>query len=106
MYNEDFEDWTIDYFENATRLVVSKLRTILRQHGVWVTMNKNTKMSKALYNTIHEEERASWTDIETITMRDVGKPINSDHLRYRIKRYDEGKPLDDQVFKLPTATVQ
>jgi len=39
-------------------------------------------------------------------MYNIGKPINSNHLRYRIKRYNEGKPLDDQVFKLPIVTVQ
>ena len=80
MYTEDFQDWTTDYFENATRSTVSKLRTTLRQGGVWVTMHKSTKMSKALYNTIHEEERAGWTDIETITIHNAGKPINSNHL--------------------------
>jgi len=39
-------------------------------------------------------------------MHDAGKPINSDYLRYRIKRYDEGKPLDKQVFDLPIVPIQ
>lgn len=98
---DDFKNWTEELFETASRTVVSKLRAVLRYRGVWVSMHKNVRMAKALYNTIHEEERTPWTDAEAIAMSDSGKPIRSDHLNHRIKRYNEGKPLDQRVLPLP-----
>ena len=63
-FQEDFKGFTEDVFKLANGSCLRTLRDHLRQHGVWVQKAPRVAMSKALYNTLREEEPTPWMEAE------------------------------------------
>src|SRR4051812_34284725 len=62
-FREDFEGFTLDLFKVATRPAVRGLRDYLVRHGVWVKPSAGAlSYAHVLYECLHEETRADWTE--------------------------------------------
>ena len=65
IFQEDFQEWTIDDFRRSQTIAKTRLRLHLLQRGVYVARHSNRyPLAKALFDVIQEEEPHQWTDDE------------------------------------------
>ena len=65
-YQEDFADLIEAIFKAYNPTTICKLRTHLRNQGVWVKRNKRVTVIQSLYNTIHKKDQTEWTKEEIL----------------------------------------
>ena len=65
-YQEDFTDFTEAIFKACNPVTICKLRTLLRNQGIWVKRNKRVTITQSLYNTIHKKDQTEWTKEEIL----------------------------------------
>ena len=70
-FKEDFTGFTEEILKACHQPTIYKLRTFLRDHGVWVLEHKNTSVAKSLSNTIKEEDYIRHTRIELLDHRSL-----------------------------------
>src|SRR5579871_4206531 len=73
MFQEQFGKFTEEAFEKASRHYVGKLKSYLRNHGVYVETSRTIRMSKGLYDVAQEEEQAIWPQDQLRSQIETGK---------------------------------
>ena len=56
-YQEDFADFTETIFKACNPVTIRKLRTLLRDQGVWVEKDKQVTIIRSLYNILRKKDQ-------------------------------------------------
>lgn len=91
-FKHDFQDFSKEDFNRVPINFCYKIRSYLRQHGVWV--NKQSKVgnvSDSLYFIAQVEEQIAWTELELKICKNT-EPFDSDMIN-QLFRTDFGRNL-------------
>ena len=66
-FKEDFQHFTDEHFAKCSPAYTGKLRKHLRSHGVWVQNSVRINIVKSLFNTVQEQDPATWADNEPVS---------------------------------------
>jgi hypothetical protein len=83
-FKEDFVGFTEDTLKPCGVQCLRRLRTSLRDRGIWVLSNKNITIAKSLSNTIEEEEQTQWTQEELLLQKTLNPKVS--YLLYHEKK--------------------
>jgi hypothetical protein len=76
-FKEDFMGFTEESLKASTLLSFTRrLRTLLRNRGIWVLKDKNITIAKSLSNTIKEEDQIQWTQEELLEHKLLDPRVN------------------------------
>jgi transposase InsO family protein len=62
-FQQDFEGWTLDFFQAIDKQTIKSLKAVLRQRGVY-TGRANLNVPNALFNLLQSEEPLQWHEGE------------------------------------------
>ena len=91
LYRQDFSGWTVDLFNQINQAQRALLRITLRKYGVCV--NKDHLLSRALFDTLQENEPTEWTlqDIDAEVKKN-GDFFRSNLVERKLRLRNGGNP--------------
>ena len=88
IFQDDFKDWTEEHFRLASIGLTSKLRSLLRQYGVWVPPNnRKGNLASSLFEAAQSDDILEWPDEEVLALYKAGKlnDTKSSLIQFKIK---------------------